>query len=237
MNCKACSTEVTSKYCPNCGQPSLLKRIDGHYIAHEIEHVLHFDKGILYTIRELLIRPGSNIRRFILEDRSRLVKPVIFIIVTSLIYTIVSHFFHIDSIVTYDLPHQSTSGKIYKWTEDHLGYSNMIMGAFIALWIKLFFRKNKYNYFEIIILLCFVMGMGMLIFTLFAILEGVTHFDFKKISAIVSIGYCVWGIGQFFDSKKFMSYVKAFFSYIIGMTTYSVLALAIGSLIDLIFRN
>lgn len=51
-NCTTCNIELTSKFCPNFGQPSQLKRIDGNYIIHEIEHVLHIERGILYTIRE-----------------------------------------------------------------------------------------------------------------------------------------------------------------------------------------
>jgi hypothetical protein len=84
MNCKSCTTEVHSKFCPNCGQPTSLKRIDRHYIIHEIEHVLHLERGILYTIRELITNPGQNIRNYLAENRSRLVKPIIFIIITSL---------------------------------------------------------------------------------------------------------------------------------------------------------
>ena len=87
MNCKNCKKETSENFCSNCGQPTSLKRIDGHYIIHEIEHVLHFERGILYTVKELLINPGQTIRNYILENRSRLVKPVIFIIVASLIYT------------------------------------------------------------------------------------------------------------------------------------------------------
>ena len=93
MTCKNCNTEVNSKFCPDCGQPKSLKRIHGHYIVHEIEHVLHFERGILYTVRELLTKPGESIRKYLSENRSRLIKPVIFIIVTSLIYTLTSHFF------------------------------------------------------------------------------------------------------------------------------------------------
>lgn len=74
----------------------MLKRIDGHYIAHEIEHILHFERGILYTVKGLLIAPGASVRQFINENRSRLVKPIIFIIITSLIYSVVNHFFHIE---------------------------------------------------------------------------------------------------------------------------------------------
>ncbi len=50
--------------------------------------MINFDKGIFYTIKELLIRPGENIPKFIHNDRNRLVKPLIFVIVCSLIYTI-----------------------------------------------------------------------------------------------------------------------------------------------------
>jgi hypothetical protein len=114
MNCKNCDTEASLNFCPNCGQPSILKRINGHYIIHEIEHVLHFEKGILYTIRELLLRPGENVRHFITENRNRLVKPIIFIIITSLIYTLVNHFFHIeDGYVNFDETKKSATGSLF----------------------------------------------------------------------------------------------------------------------------
>lgn len=90
-----CNNEITGKYYSNCGQPLNKERINSHYIIHEIEHVLHFEKGILFTVKELLIRPGENIHSFIVRDRSRLVKPIVFIIVYSLIYTIVTHFFQL----------------------------------------------------------------------------------------------------------------------------------------------
>ncbi len=99
IHCKNCNTEVHLNYCPNCAQPVKLKRINGHYVLHEIEHVLHFEKGILYTIRELVLRPGQSIRNFISENRSRLIKPIIFIIIASLIYSLASHFFHIEEPV------------------------------------------------------------------------------------------------------------------------------------------
>ena len=179
MNCKNCNSEVNSNYCPNCGQPKQLKRIDGHYIIHEIEHVLHFERGILYTIRELTINPGQNIRKYLSENRTRLVKPIIFIIITSLIYTILNHLFHIeDSYVKYEDSNGkglSSVGIFVKWVEEHYGYANIMMGVFIALWLKLFFKKNDFNFYEILIMLCFVMGMGMLIFSIFVIIKGISH--------------------------------------------------------------
>ena len=238
MNCKNCSAEVNQNYCPNCGQPTKLKRIDGKYIMHEIKHILNFERGILFTVRELLLRPGENVRNFISENRIRLVKPIVFIIVTSLIYSLINHFFHIeDGYVKFDETKQSATGLIFQWVQDHYGYANIIMGIFIAFWTKLFFRKYNYNFFEILILLCFVMGIGMLIYSVFALFQGLIHIDLMQIASIVGIIYSAWAIGQFFDKSKFSNYVKAFFSYLLGFLTFSLTAILIGTLIDLIIKN
>ena len=233
MNCTNCDHEINLNYCPNCGQAAKLKRIDGHYIIHEIEHVLHFEKGILYTIKELLTKPGENVRSFISENRSRLVKPIIFIIVTSLIYSVINHFYHIEKgYVNYDESTKSTTGLIFKWVQDHYGYSNIIMGIFIAVWTKLIFRKYGYNFFEILILLCFVMGIGMLIFALFAFLQGIIKIELMQVAGYVGIAYCSWAIGQFFDKKKPLNYLKAFASYMLGMISSGLFAIGLGTLID-----
>ena len=146
MNCKTCDKELTSKFCPDCGQPNELKRIDGHYIIQEIKHVLHFERGILYTIRELITNPGQNIKNYLTQNRNRLVKPIIFIIITSLIYSLCNKFFHFeDGYVKYLADTKSTTSAIFKWIQGNYGYSNILMGIFIAFWTKLFFRKHKYN--------------------------------------------------------------------------------------------
>ena len=190
MNCKNCNSEVSLNFCPNCGQPSLLKRIDGHYIAHEIEHVLHFERGILYTVKELFINPGENIRNYISDNRSRLVKPVIFIIITSLIYTLISHFFHIeDEYIKYEGLENSSFVKILSWMQANYGYMNILTGMFIAGWLKVFFKKYDYNFFELVIMLCFVLGISMLIFAFFAFIEGLLHIKLMNISGIISMIY------------------------------------------------
>ncbi len=241
MNCKKCNTEINSKFCPDCGQPASLKRIDGKYIIHEIEHVLHFEREILYTIRVLITNPGQTIRNYLSENRSRLVKPIIFIIITSLIYTILNHLFHIED--SYVKNHEakgenpSTVGTIVRWVQDHYGYANIMMGIFIVLWLKLFFRKSNYNFYEILIMLCFVMGMGMLIFSVFVIIQGVTHFNIMTIAGVIGIVYCVWAIGQFYDKNKLSSYIKGLFVYILGMINFWVIPILIGTIIDLINKH
>lgn len=236
--CVSCNHELTGKYCSNCGQPATIKRIDAHYITHEIEHVLHFERGILLTIKELLIRPGQNVREFIVKDRNKLVKPIIFIIIASLIYTLITHFFHLEEeYISFNDTTNPTATLIFKWVQNHYGYGNIIMGIFIACWLKLFFRKQDYNFFEILILLCFVMGTSMLIFSIFAILEGLTKISLMKISGIISMVYCTWAIGQFFDKQKWTNYLKAMVSYTLGLLTFSVSVILLGLLINLFIKH
>jgi hypothetical protein len=238
MNCVSCNCEVTSNYCPDCGQPLKLKRINSHYLIHEVEHVLHFERGILYTIKELLINPGKNVKQYLSENRSRLVKPIIFIIITSLIYTVIINFFHVeDGYVKYSSDgNNTTTDSIFKWVQSHYGYANIMMGIFIAWWIKLFFRKHDYNVFEILILLCFVMGMAMLILALFGLVEGLTHLKALAVGGFISVVYITWALGQFYGGK-FSAYLKAFGAYMLGILFLNLVFLTIGGLIDAFIRH
>ncbi|HOZ52805.1 MAG TPA: DUF3667 domain-containing protein [Chitinophagaceae bacterium] len=237
MNCKSCNNECEQNYCSNCGHPTQLKRINWHYITHEIEHVLHFERGILLTVRELLIRPGQNIKHFISEDRNRLVKPIIYIIVTSFIYSLINNFFHIEeAYVNFNLDNKSATAQIMKWIQAHYGYANIGMGIFIALWLKIFFKKKDYNLFEILILLCFVLGTAMLLYAVFALIQGISHIDILGIGGIITFAYCTWAIGQFFDKSKIGSYIKSFLAYLLGMLTSLLFVVLVGKLIDSIFQ-
>ncbi|WP_339756109.1 DUF3667 domain-containing protein [Algoriphagus aquimarinus] len=235
--CKKCELEISGNFCTNCGNAAELRRIDGRYIANEVTSVLNFDRGILYTIKELLIRPGLTVRKFIVEDRNRLVKPVIFIIISSLLYSVLRGLLNFeDGYVYYDNSTYSTATVMFEWVQNNYGYGNLIMGVFIALWTKLLFRKHPYNFYEILILLCFVMGIGMIILAVFGAVQGLTDLKVLQFGGMLFFIYSTWAIGQFFDGKKFASYLKAFFAYLLGLITFSIGVLLIGHLIDLFFQ-
>ena len=241
MNCKNCNNEVNENYCPKCGQAAKIKRIDGHYIVHEIEHILHFERGILYTIRELLRNPGETIRYFITDNRVRLVKPIIFIIITSLIYTLTSNYFHIDEFF---LKIKAPAGaekpafaKILDWLRMNYGYLNILSGALTAVWLKVFFKKYEYNFFELLVMLCYVLGVSILISAFFAIIQGITHFKLSGIATIIGWIYVVVAISSFYKSKKISNYIYVLICYLLGMISFSILIFTIGLTIDFILKN
>ncbi len=219
MFCKNCNSEVGGNFCSNCGYPKELKRIDGEYILNEISSVINFDKGIFYTIKELLIRPGYAVKEFILEDRKRLIKPILFLIVCSLVYSIAEQFLKIENgYLNMDFGglNDKPIGKILNWVTKNYGYANILMAVFTTMWIKIFFRKYRYNVYEIFILLCFSMGISMLILALFGAIEMISNYPVLKYGVYITIIYSAWAIGQFFNAKNKWNYLKGILCHFLG---------------------
>lgn len=82
INCGRAVAGSDQKFCPACGQPTPVHRIDWHFLGHELEHsVLHMDRGILYSLKELMLRPGHLMRAYIEGRRANQAKPLLLIMV------------------------------------------------------------------------------------------------------------------------------------------------------------
>ena len=70
-NCLNCGTEVSLNFCPKCGQKTTIHRYSfAHFVEHDLVHgIWHLDKGILFTIKKLLLQPGHSIREFLQGKR------------------------------------------------------------------------------------------------------------------------------------------------------------------------
>ena len=231
-NCKNCNTINSGKFCSNCGLAKAPRRIDGHYIVDEISSVLNFNKGIFFTIKELFVRPGITVKSFIDGDRKRIVKPIIFLIICSLIYTVGQQFLSYEAgYIKFDINDQRDAPimvQIFKWLSENYGYANILMAVFMAVWIKIFFKKHNYNYYEIYVLLCYLIGNSVLIYTFLGIAQSITGFKVLQIGLFLVIIYCSWAIALFFDRKKKINYLKGFLSYLFGLLTSILVFLIVG---------
>ena len=122
------------------------------------------------------------------------------------------------------------------WIQENYGYANLIMILPITLWSMLLFRKYKYNFYETFVLICFVMGMGMLIFSLEPILNWFSIKTFiinESIVLIIAFLYMGWAIGQSYE-KKIKNYIKGIFTYSFGFITFQIVTFGIGLAYDII---
>lgn len=238
-NCTNCDNIILEDYCPKCGNAAKLKIIDKHYLQHEFMHLFHLEKGFIYTVKKLLTQPGESITEFLRENRNKLMKPVPFLIFTSLIYTIIVSFFPVveankiggDSADSY-------INRIFGWFQAHYAYANIATGFFIAFCTRLFYRKSSYNYFEIMTMLCYVLGINMLTMTLLAVFYGTLNvIVYRTLFTVFVYGYAVWAIGQFFNKGTIKSYLAAAATFILGYLLYFTTISIIGIVLDEIFKK
>lgn len=235
--CINCDHELQGPFCAHCGRPRQPKRINRSYVLSEIAGTLNFQKGILFTVRALLLRPGKSIREFLREDRTKLVKPIGFIVLCSLVYIVAQQSLHFeDGYIDYSGFDwgDTVVAQIMEWISKNYGFANILIAVFIAGWVKIFFTKYDYNFFEILILLYFVMGMQMLLFSVFGMFEYISGLSVLDKGSIIALLYFCWAVGRFFDKREKSNYLKGFFSYMLGLISFTVTAILCGMLIDLI---
>ncbi len=198
------------------------KRISLQYVLGEVGSVLSFQKGILYTIKELSIRPGKSIRTFLFEDRTKLVKPAFFLIFCSLVYTILQQFLRFEDSYFEEFQKDSTANNTISWVRGNWGYVNILTSLFFALSIRILFWRRKYNYFELLVLLFYVLGVTMLMYSVLGTIEASTGLEIYLVGAGISAVYMCWVVGQFYGKPYILNYTKSVLSYVLGWIFFTI---------------
>ncbi len=220
ITCKKCQFKFEGNYCPECGTPVDLERIDRRYILKQVVDVLAIKKGLFFTIKELTVRPGESVRSYIKEDRTRLVKPIIFLFICSLAYSLEQQIFHVEDQYLKEAMGESANADtltLMSRAQEFYGYINIVMSFLIAFWTYILFGKSGYNYYEILILIFYITGLGMLISTLFGIGEIISGLSLFQISLLLGPVYSIWAMGNFFQGRRVKAYLKASFSYLMAI--------------------
>ena len=153
--CLNCGAVLTSAYCPECGQKSDTHRISlAHLIKHDLVHgVWHFDRGLLFTLRESFLRPGHMAMDYINGKRVKYYNIFYLILIVLGINALTAHYFKAYYNITNE---GATEGLVIN--EDGVDISYYLRHYFkllLFLVIPLFalsglasFRKLKLNFAE-----------------------------------------------------------------------------------------
>ncbi|GAB5520713.1 MAG: hypothetical protein RhofKO_29640 [Rhodothermales bacterium] len=216
-----------------------LPRIDGGFILSELSGVLNLQKGLFFTIKAVLLRPGISVRRFIHEDRSRMTKPVNFLVVCSLVYIVAQRVLGFeDGYLNYSglAWDNAATTTIMAWISTNYGLVNILLANAIALCTKLLFRRSRYNLFETCVLLYYAMGIQMLMLTLLGVANHVTGMNILDVGINLAILYVCWAIARFFDERKKRNYLKALLAYALGLLLTLLTAILLGGVSNVVTR-
>jgi ribosomal protein L32 len=166
--CKNCGNEALGNFCSNCGQSANTHKLNMHTILHYLQHGLfNFDKGILYTAKELLTRPGHTIREFLEGKRVRHSQPFSFVVVLATFYGLLYHYLVFSRVKTTLIePADDITGasrKIVTWITENYAFDCLIMIITATFVSCVVFKKKKYNLAEHLVLNTFLIGLFLIV--------------------------------------------------------------------------
>ncbi|WP_261511590.1 DUF3667 domain-containing protein [Chryseobacterium paludis] len=148
--CKNCNFNYSGNYCPECGQSVHEKRIDVHWLIHDIPHsVFHIDKGFFYTLKCLFTNPGKMVEGYLAGKRVKHFRPFAYVILIASICTFVVNKLQslTQSIYQKRFPNQVLEVN-ESFFSHYFSLFIFIMIPFASLITWLFFIKRQYNYWE-----------------------------------------------------------------------------------------
>lgn len=153
-HCLNCNKELTDKFCPGCGQKADTHRITfRNFIFHDLMHgTFHIDKGMLFTARQSLMRPGKAALEYISGKRKRYYNVFYLILIT---FGLMLFFRHMGDLF-YDYPetpadtaHFNAASRQANAIIDKQGkFITLLFVPFAALNSFILFRRKKLNLSE-----------------------------------------------------------------------------------------
>ncbi|QPH41803.1 DUF3667 domain-containing protein [Pedobacter endophyticus] len=209
-------------------------------MEHDLIHgVWHVDKGVLFTVKELILRPGDSVREFIQGKRVGFFSFVTLIILLLAISSLVAPFAKIHLA---DIMPLNSKQAVSAYEDFATKYPKIIMLILIPLYSSFsyfWFKKAKLNYSEHLVLNSYKTAVELILALLFTIVTiFYTHIPTLLIFyyVFIAIGgflYSIWFYNQFFTGYGYSRTSKLLRAIMIPVS-YLVFSMAIGFIMALI---
>jgi Protein of unknown function (DUF3667) len=206
--CQNCNTEITGKFCSECGQKATVKRITGRSVFSDlIKKITMWDKGLMYTSLHLLTKPGKMARSFIAGHRVNYTKPLNYLLIIVGLSLLVFSKEDMQQAMS-SMSGNKQSNAYVEWVFSNISIIYLTMIPFLALVSRWFNRKSDVNYAEHFVFYCYLMAGSTLISTPFTAIGNYFHMDVISLSPFGMVQYScwflyfAWGYVQFFRKQN-----------------------------------
>lgn len=218
-NCLNCNQIITENFCSNCGQKKY-KRIDKKYIWDELQYtVLHSNKGLLYSVKNILKNPGKTAKEFIDGNRVNHYKPILLVFVLSGIATFISFkILNLKEVMSsyFSKQHINSNfmGEVMSFLSSYNSFLMLLYVPLFALTTKIAFRKWGHNYYEHVVMNAYILSFYTLVSIILvypimfffrhstSVFYGITQFSMLIVPIIL-----VWFFKEFYKDKPLKSII------------------------------
>ncbi|WP_081768438.1 DUF3667 domain-containing protein [Hymenobacter swuensis] len=205
--CLNCGHPVPDRFCGQCGQ-------DAHHthrftmadMPHDVLHsIWHIDKGILYTLRTMIRRPGATIREYLAGKRVDHFRPLALLFFITGLYALLFSALHINMMPPRD---PAMPEAVYQMQTSFntffMKYLSWFYVATVPAWAltaRLFLRRGGYNYAECLIIAAFITAINnfltLLLLPVTYVYSGTPQIQtFTFYALLLVIGYASWAYGS-----------------------------------------
>lgn len=219
QNCYNCGTKLVGKYCSNCSQKSDTKRLDfKHFMQHDIIHgAFHFDKGLLYTLKEIMLRPGKVTNDYISGKRVRYYN---FFYLSLLIigFTLLLQSLHQENITL--TGKSATYIETRNFASKNIKYILLSFIPFFALSSRIVYRKVHFNIAEHTIIASVTL-IYFLVLNLLSEVLDLTRIQisnnaiFSTLSGLLIVYIYYQTFKQHYTTKKWVNALNAFLTLVL----------------------
>jgi len=229
MDCKNCGNHVEGKYCSNCGQDSKTSRITiPNFLSDISESIFQINKGLFFTTKELLFRPGNSIKEYLIGKRKNHFKPIAYVLLMSTLYFLTTQITNQNTWIDDGLVGwmEGTTGNsefkfpnIIKWFGNNYAYSTLLLLPIFSLASYLSFYKSGENYLEHIVINSYITGYQAIIYSFFAVVRYATGSSVvEAFPLFFAVGYTFWVFWQLFSDgsrvKNILGSLLTYFLYL-----------------------
>ena len=229
--CNNCNTVVTSEFCPNCGQRTSINKVSFKETFHDlIDQLFSLSAPLPATLKMLIVNPGLLFREYLSGKRKKYYKPISFFLLATLLYIFVRWLIDFSPFAqTIGNPSSSPviDEALMEQARDFMfrNINNLLFFFVItlALMLKVFFYR-RYMLSEYLAVSFYLAGFYTLLTTVNLFYMKYVNPNIQVIAMMVMWGYFIYAMILFFERRKWLVGIKAFFTYLIAYVLYLFIA-------------
>jgi len=224
-----------------------IERISMGRIWESIFAAFSLDRGLIYTLKALAFFPSRAIKTYLLEDRSKLMKPLRFLLLlvgltTFIILQFLPYLPQTGNSSILPLEDLSPQFKgIAQWLDDFLfRYFNVFQlfkVPFLSLAAYWLFRKAQFNYAEHLVINAYIFSFQSLITTLIFPLILFPSQLFLMLLTIFAFGYMTYVFTKIYNEAPLWGILKSFACYFIANIFHVLFMILVFSIFYLLGWN
>lgn len=209
--CLNCGAHFSGKFCEACGQRTDTRRITMQALLTNdlLRSIFHLETQLLYTLKQLLIRPGHAIREYLQGHRAKFTNFFSLLVIIILVLTWVEQKvdFHYQDLT--ETPTPGFEG-LYKFRSEYPKLVLIGVIPFFAMISYMIFRKARQNYAEHFVLNAYK-SCGTLLFTIVLVSSKLFTGDFaviRRIDTLIVLGIFIYSFVLFYQYFSAFNYQK-----------------------------